>query len=157
MLTWHISKQMHYLNEEKMRVDSPIIEELRIGNLVHAIERDEKTDDDILVETEVTSLEKAEFRDRINGESHDFFLTIPITEKLLDEFDIKGKHGEHLCGQVFVGNKDIYHYQNGFYYVLDSVENNYGEWVYAEVKIDFIHQLQNIYFDSFGEELKKKS
>lgn len=75
---------------------------------------------------------------------------IPLTEEWLIKFgfELDLKHGDYLVNQIY--QADFY------YYVIDSFEYNSGGYSHCEVKIEHVHQLQNLYFALTGEELTIK-
>ena len=117
--------------------------ELRIGNWVNVISWDWS---DFNGETEI-DIKELEVID--NGFAN--VVGIPLTEEWLIKFGFEPniEYGKYM-------NHEIYNTEEGYVYVVDSVENGYGDWDYTEVDIKHVHQFQNLYFALTNEELTIK-
>lgn len=80
---------------------------------------------------------------------------IPITKEWISEFKLlfydlasTNTHIENVIGNYTNG-------RSKFYYVIDTVVNDHGEYIYIDKEILYVHQLQNLYFALTGEELQK--
>jgi hypothetical protein len=109
--------------------------ELRIGNLVR-----NNLNGEILKPCDV--LCDGINTDNIEGLNYGFIEPIPLTEEWLLKFGFKWKNFAFRDGTFTV------RYQKEFYVYL-SVEGVRP----IQIKLDYVHQLQNLYFTLTGEEL----
>jgi hypothetical protein len=138
------------------------VEELRIGNLINGIyyeyENDEESEE---IENEtickVVALDVAdmcEYRIYVESEEADIeifseFKPIPLTEEWLWNFGFEKTEWDNFNSfRRTIGNNDyaIILYSDGNCEVGDIIT----------CKIEYVHQLQNLYFALTGEELKKQ-
>ena len=114
--------------------------ELRIGNLFQ-YQTSKGYDYDVFTTKYI--------QDLIDDPQDDFFEPIPLTEDWLVKmgFD-KKKIGRNQFNMLFnwTNNIDIIQYDDGSFYFDNSIM----------VKIEYVHQLQNLYFALTGEELTIK-
>ena len=118
--------------------------ELRIGNWVRLVSKDK--------DFEITSGYEID----LGTESCDFE-PIPLTEEWLERFGFKefidfGSHTGHydklpLCGFSYsINTKKVMVMHKG---------NGISHWI--DLKVEYVHQLQNLYFALTGEELTIKT
>ncbi len=127
------------------------ITEVKIGNLVNAIERG-KDDNDILEEVVIWSIEKNKYRDWINGENIDFFLPILLTEAQLEELGFKlGYKSFHEHITIYTKDRvRVINSPAGDGWFLDTSDKA------IDVRLESVHQMQNLYFVLMNEELTKQ-
>lgn len=89
----------------------------------------------------------------MNGTSKNFISPIPLTEEWLVKF-----------GFVYTMDYDEYRYKEKTHWFNIQFDEIDGERIYifgkdnmSDVKIEYVHQLQNLYFALAGEELEQKS
>lgn len=122
--------------------------EIRIGNLVNH---------EIFGIVEIFSIYKTSFDISRNGKSKEWFIgvdscsPIPITEEILLEFGFE-KDSIFLWKSISIRSylKIYKPYQlvKSPYYHINILDK-------AVIEIKYVHHLQNIVFDLFGEELKR--
>lgn len=140
-------------------------QELRIGNWVHHNDIISASENEGNFKWDICHFYDLE-RHHLNTESIE---PIPLTEDWLLKFGFQNKGlftnkialSGHPSGDmdgsiIFrIGEygQDIYLFENEFYFELASHTDDYGEEITTK-KIQFLHQLQNLYFALTGEELK---
>jgi len=80
-----------------------------------------------------------------------YYEPIFLTEDWLEDLDfVKNKYG-FIKGQIQV--KYFTYRSNIYFRSIKDVNGNYGEWNYVAT-VEYIHQLQNLYFALTGNELE---
>ena len=118
--------------------------DLRLGNLLMNSYSEEPEAVDCI--TTNRGLKDIQFC--VNGEVIDFFKPIPLTEEWLLKFGF-----EQLDDDA-----DIMYYQRGHFGINTWMDNS-KFWMRSctpSPTIQYVHQLQNLYFALTGEELKSK-
>lgn len=87
--------------------------------------------------------------ERLGRKEADRFQAVPATEDMIEAL-----HFTILNEDDYIENGVYFYKAKRFYYVLDSIEDDYGNWQYSEVPFDYIHELQNIHYDCTGRQLK---
>jgi hypothetical protein len=84
----------------------------------------------------------------------DFFIPIPLTEEWLLKFGFKKDlDGSFVFGLLSMF-KDKRLKQNVYIYTESTQSLSDGQWVVInDLKLQYVHQLQNLYFALTGEEL----
>ena len=75
---------------------------------------------------------------------------IPLTEEWLTKLGFtiyKGEPDKYLENEVYIDCDET------FYYVVESYCSERGDWCHCEVEIEYVHQLQNLYFALTNKEL----
>lgn len=140
--------------------------ELRIGNIVWQGE--------LYKESIVTSYELNQFSDYNRGvtnlsEYYKEWKPIPLTEEWLVNFGfenkgvfvnkliISGSSSGDMDGAILFQSKsaNVYFINRVFHYEISRSDDDYGDHYYTK-KIEYVHQLQNLYFALTGEELTIK-
>jgi hypothetical protein len=113
--------------------------ELRIGNLVQTNFKKEK---------EITDIKLIDFKENF----FKLYDPIPLTEEWLLKFGFEMINSSPINYKIY-SLKDI-----TFYVIKDSNIELYDKIVYSEQykHIESVHQLQNLYFALYGEELNIK-
>ena len=101
---------------------------------------------------------------RINGDHPDHISPIPLTDEWLLKFGFFLKeeiYNEHFFkGALFQDrNSDefVIHHGDEYHYIRDISSSAFdGSTEYRTTKIQYVHQLQNLYFALTGEELEIK-
>jgi len=81
---------------------------------------------------------------------------IPLSEEWLLRFGLKS----HNLENGFYGGECVGHYSKsdgGYYFVVDANDDGYGGFNYTTTEIEFVHELQNLYFFWNKEELLPKT
>lgn len=84
---------------------------------------------------------------------------VPITKEELEKYNMyheveldRGEaYVEHLVGK-YLNEK----YEPWFYIIEPFRHDTSGGWIYSDVKVEFMHQVQNIHFSLTGKELTAK-
>jgi hypothetical protein len=121
--------------------------ELRIGNWIHLSSLTDGTE----VDLQCGLFHLGE----LNSIKY-YYKPIPLTEEWIKRFEIELREDDntHMAGKVRyeINTHSPYNY----FYVIDSIANDMGDYVHVEIKIEYVHQLQNLYFSLTGEELTYK-
>lgn len=112
--------------------------ELRIGNLVYA--------DTGLLSTEIHELLTEDMIDLFNGKLNDLIKPVPLTEQILLKCGFEKLNKRWLLMEYFVKGLFRINYDKGQFFIFWNLNN------ITEIK--YLHQLQNLYSDLTGEELK---
>ena len=125
-------------------------EELRLYNLIYGIEINA---DDIALKRvcSVTTLDVSFDNDNFihvysddKSEQFDYFLPIPLTEEWLLKLGFHQKNGYGFIKKYLLGN---------LFYSVETKEHFMFQYYELRIKINYVHQLQNLYFALTGEEL----
>ena len=114
-------------------------QELRIGNYVEYRIQDEL--DERKEWLELSTIDATDLVILESGIDEDF-RPIPLTEEILLKFG-------------FLKDDNFYHLNN--IWISNFYENYFSLDGFDETKIEYVHQLQNLYFALTGEELKFKN
>ena len=119
-------------------------QELRIGNLVYVNGKP----------AEVTGINKEGVTTNYLTDFPVLQLTglepIPLTEEWLVKFGLK-LHDLNKCHWI---ENEVGKDEGGFQFVLGTHEDDHGHWCYKTKKIEYVHQLQNIFYALKGKELE---
>jgi hypothetical protein len=77
---------------------------------------------------------------------------IPITEEWIARLGLKN-HGNIEKANYCIFNEFITE-DGKFLFVVSCHVNEFGEWGYHAIRVDFVHQLQNLHFSLTGKELE---
>jgi hypothetical protein len=116
------------------------IKDLRIGNLVYS-------------KTYSKEIEMKSFYGLCNVESNpELFEPIPLTEKWLKKLGF-GKSDEHEMGNNLNDNFGFYYDYHFKRFRLECSDDDGLNYADMDLKINYVHQLQNLYFYLTGDEL----
>lgn len=142
-----------------------MVKELRVGNLIEGF-WEEEDDDGEYVErygvVEVLSLDvtrslgdgwaiMVESKHKQEIEHYDGFYGVPLTEEWLEKFDFSFQQDYGLFG-FFDKNHAVFKLEDGSFEFHPFCTNDRDCWI----KIQYVHQLQNLSFALTGEELITK-
>lgn len=116
--------------------------DLRIGNWITVSE----------VTYRVTALSetKVHFKGRKGGVSHEEIHPIPITQEILEKAGFKKKEKSDLFDK-FPNEGFTYHLYSHKVMIFHGPHNTLCHWL--STQIDYLHQLQNLYYCLTGREL----
>ena len=113
--------------------------ELRIGNLVYYHIKDKM--DEKVEWDEINHIDVDDLRILTDFENNSEYKPIPLTEEWLLKFGANKYESDHKANQ--------YRIENMLFVIRKNTFFDYG----TRVKLQFVHQLQNLYFALTGEEL----
>ena len=95
---------------------------------------------------------------KYEGINYEFINPIPLTEEWLLKFGFeKDFDGSFMFGIISIF-KDKRLKQNVYIYTESTYKYSDGQWVVIlDLKLQYVHQLQNLYFALTGEELTLKN
>jgi hypothetical protein len=131
MTTYHFKE---FMKPGRMKAN-----ELRIGNFVYDIHRG------IVVDVHLNVLRS------IKTNKTCLYQPIPLTEDWLLKFGF-----ELLCRKSPDGYKDTIFSMQKPYWTLMQLDKGWGVQFWQGNKLEYVHQLQNLYFALTGEELEMK-
>ncbi len=117
--------------------------ELRIGNYVEIYQGNKVGFVDNCIVESIYGYE-------VNGYSDDDIHPIPITQKWLFKFGFIWHNQEYYNGVIYIKNA---HISSSFPWGLYPEELGSGMIIKNHKKLQYVHQLQNLYFAITGEEL----
>jgi hypothetical protein len=78
---------------------------------------------------------------------------IPLTEEWLVKFGFDIKTDLDIGRHCYENDIGKYNDSKHFEYIISSGDDSHGGWWYYTKEIEYVHQLQNLYFALTGEEL----
>jgi hypothetical protein len=123
------------------------VNELRVGNILHLLIKNEMDGETKARVVTTLSVDQIKFIDD-RKDADDFFEPIPLTPEWLDRCGLDGS-GQFKDGTIIIeccSNLEIRIIENGLCKYIMPLNK--------KVKIEYLHQLQNLYFSLTGEELK---